>query len=190
MTTKQLELNHVSRKRAVILPDEPAAVSGVVVGDEYLDGIMKRTPRREFGAALDDAGHDIVGKFGAAATERLIDYTDWKSGPPPCTGYWDVSPKLHDMSAVRPIDIDRLWYISPEHRREAGVNTTSGSVRLPSGMFVDWTSLPLVWRGLRSPWPAGYPYDVVGAGFTLHARIKAETGERKRERKAINPDDL
>ncbi len=173
MTEKQLELNHVSRVRAVIVPDEPAAASGVVVG--------------ELGAKMDDAGHDIVGKFGDASIERLIGYTDWKSGPPPCTGYWDVSPKLHDMSAVRDAEIDRLWYISPEHRREAGVNTTSGSVRLPSGMFVDWTSLPLVWRGLRSHWPAGYPYPVPAP-----ARYAAPAGEVvvRRERKSINPDDL
>jgi hypothetical protein len=160
MKSEQLEL--LPTKRVQLLPDEPAAPKGVVVGDAYLDGIMKRqvTARVKLTTSLVSTDKRLKARNGALGDIKKFagaippnedddgtrtNWTSCKEDPPWCTGFWEVNSREYKKP------FDRIWFDK----------VLDGWVMPDSGQLIKSADMHLHYRGLKQP-AQDYDYFVPG----------------------------
>lgn len=154
------------RRRAVLLTDAPEQLE-VVIPEMGHKAWADKLPEEVFAdvsAAIERVQAGVqVPLFKDEPSDAAL--TDWNLGDcPPCTGWWDYRV-THTSEEGRlwfkAGAVDGLWYQTPESERPINRHST--------------VSGTMAWRGLRAPWPDGYPYPVPAPGVTkAPARRRAE----------------
>ena len=90
----------------------------------------------------------------------FIGHTDWalaSMNPPPSTGWWETRRK----SSPNLLQPQRRWYdgkvFSAPVLLGCGDDDAEDLASTPASVQAD----DIEWRGLKEPWPQGYPYRII-----------------------------